>query len=81
MSDGSVPYGDHNFKRAAGRVQVRDEHSQTDIFAGVQKKFFGWPNFFATFGSSSAAVAASKKPAKDADSLWAAIDATANVGF
>jgi len=49
-SDGSVPYGDHNFKRASGRVQLRDEHSQTDLFAGWQKKFFGWPNLYTPFG-------------------------------
>jgi vitamin B12 transporter len=49
-SDGSVPFGDHNFKRASGRVQLRDEHSQTDLFAGWQKKFFGWPNLYTPFG-------------------------------
>ncbi len=49
-SDGSVPFGDHNFQRASGRVQLRDEHSQTDLFAGWQKKFFGWPNLYTPFG-------------------------------
>ena len=49
-SDGSVPFGDHNFKRVAGRVQLRDDHSQTDLFAGWQKKFFGWPNLYTPFG-------------------------------
>ncbi len=49
-SDGSVPFGDHNFQRAAGRVQLRDDHSQTDLFAGWQKKFFGWPNLYTPFG-------------------------------
>lgn len=49
-SDGSVPYGDHHFERASGRVQLRDEHSQTDLFAGRQKKFFGWPNLYTPFG-------------------------------
>jgi len=49
-SDGSVPFGDHNFKRASGRVQLRDAHSQTDFFAGWQKKFFGWPNLYTPFG-------------------------------
>ena len=51
-SDGSVPFGDHNFKRMAGRVQLRDEHSQTDLFAGWQKKFFGWPNLYTPFGDN-----------------------------
>jgi vitamin B12 transporter len=49
-SDGSVPYGDHDFKRASGRIQVRGPQSQTDLFAGVQKKFFGWPNLYTPFG-------------------------------
>ncbi len=49
-SDGSVPFGDHEFKRAAGRVQLRDAESQTDFFAGVQQKFFGWPNLYTPFG-------------------------------
>lgn len=49
-SDGSVPFGDHDFQRASGRVQLRDAHSQTDFFAGVQKKFFGWPNLYTPFG-------------------------------
>ena len=49
-SDGSIPYGDHDFKRVAGRVQLRGAHSQTDFFAGWQKKFFGWPNLYTPFG-------------------------------
>ena len=49
-SDGSVPFGDHNFQRAAGRIQLRGAQSQTDFFAGLQKKFFGWPNLYTPFG-------------------------------
>src|SRR6478609_7560321 len=49
-SDGSIPYGDHDFQRVAGRVQLRGAHSQTDFFAGWQKKFFGWPNLYTPFG-------------------------------
>jgi hypothetical protein len=49
-SDGSVPFGDHDFKRAAGRLQWRGANSQTDLFAGIQKKFFGWPNLYTPFG-------------------------------
>ena len=51
-SDGSVPFGDHDFQRAAGRIQLRGAQSQTDLFAGVQKKFFGWPNLYTPFGSN-----------------------------
>ncbi len=49
-SDGSVPFGDHEFKRFSGRVQLRDASSQTDLFFGWQKKFFGWPNLYTPFG-------------------------------
>jgi outer membrane receptor protein involved in Fe transport len=49
-SDGSVPYGDHDFQRAAGRVQLRGTQSQTDVFFGWQEKFFGWPNLYTPFG-------------------------------
>jgi hypothetical protein len=49
-SDGSIPYGDHDFRRVAGRVQLRGARSQTDFFAGWQKKFFGWPNLYTPFG-------------------------------
>ncbi len=50
QSDGSVPFGDHLFKRIAGRVQLAGEGSQTDLFAGWQAKFFGWPNLYTPFG-------------------------------
>lgn len=49
-SDGSVPFGDHDFQRATGRVQLRDKDTQTDFFAGTQHKFFGWPNLYTPFG-------------------------------
>lgn len=49
-SDGSVPFGDHDFKRVAGRVQLTGEGMQTDFFAGWQEKFFGWPNLYTPFG-------------------------------
>lgn len=49
-SDGSVPYGDHHFERFAARLQRRDARSQTDLFAGRQKKFLGWPNLYTPFG-------------------------------
>lgn len=35
------------FQRVAGRVQVRNERSQTDFFAGYQDKEFVWPNIYA----------------------------------
>jgi len=50
VSDGSVRYGDHDFKRASGRIQLRGAQRQTDFFAGSQQKFFGWPNLYTPFG-------------------------------
>lgn len=50
QGDGSVDGGDHEFARYAGRVQLRRGHAQTDLFAGYQSKFFGWPNLYTPFG-------------------------------
>jgi hypothetical protein len=50
QSDGSVDYGDHDFTRVSGRVQLQGPQSQTDIFYGSQQKFFGWPNMYTPFG-------------------------------
>jgi hypothetical protein len=49
-SDGSVPFGDHNFKRVATRLQQHGPSEQTDLFFGWQDKFFGWPNLYTPFG-------------------------------
>jgi vitamin B12 transporter len=48
--DGSLPAGDHDFQRVAGRLQWRRAGHQTDLFAGYQAKFFGWPNLYTPFG-------------------------------
>ena len=45
-SDGTIQYGDHNFDRTTGRVQLVGPNSQTDFFAGYQSKFFGWPGMY-----------------------------------
>lgn len=50
-SDGPIAYGDHTFGRVGGRLQVRGPRSQTDLFAGYQAKFFGWPNLYTPFNS------------------------------
>lgn len=49
-SDGSVPYGDHYFNRYNGRIQLQSALGQTDLVAGYQSKFFGWPNLYTPFG-------------------------------
>lgn len=51
-SDGSIAFGDHDFYRSSGRVQVLGPNSQTDLFAGYQEKFFGWPNMYTPFGAN-----------------------------
>ena len=50
QSDGAIPYGDHNFQRISGRVQLQGAAGQTDFFAGYQHKFFGWPDLYTPFG-------------------------------
>lgn len=48
-SDGPVPGGDHDLSRVAARAQWRDAASRTDLVAGYQDKFFGWPNLYTPF--------------------------------
>lgn len=47
-SDGTIPYGDHAFDRTSGRFQLLGPDSQTDLFAGYQDKFYGWPGMYST---------------------------------
>lgn len=51
-SDGGVPNGDSDFSRADARIQLANKISQTDLFAGYQAKFFGWPNLYTPYGSN-----------------------------
>ena len=52
-SDGTIPFGDHNFDRTTGRIQLIGPDSQSDFFAGYQSKFFGWPEMYAApYGSN-----------------------------
>lgn len=48
-SDGTIENGDHDFHRTSGRIQLVGPSSQTDLFFGSQKKFFGWPNMYTPF--------------------------------
>jgi len=48
--DGTIAFGDHRFSRVNGRLQLAGDGSQTDLFAGYQAKFFGWPNLYTPFG-------------------------------
>jgi len=75
-SDGSRPFGEHDFLRLAGRVQLQGARSQTDLFAGYQAKFFGWPNLYTPFGFNetenlqTVLVAANHRAAYGTGSWW-----------
>lgn len=51
-SAGSIPWGDHEFWRSNVRLQLSGSGGQTDVFAGYQSKFFGWPNLYTPFNSN-----------------------------
>ncbi|MFP4157275.1 MAG: TonB-dependent receptor plug domain-containing protein [Opitutales bacterium] len=40
-SEGTQAFSDHDFFRSGARFQLVGPHSQTDLFAGYQSKFFG----------------------------------------
>ncbi|MEZ0218650.1 MAG: TonB-dependent receptor [Rariglobus sp.] len=46
-SDGTRTFGGHEFSRFNVRLQMANDVSQTDLFAGRQDKEFGWPNMYA----------------------------------
>jgi vitamin B12 transporter len=50
-SDGSRPFGEHEFTRYNARLQLAGEKGQTDLFYGYQSKFFGWPNLYTPFAN------------------------------
>lgn len=52
QSQGSVPFGEHEFNRIGGRFQLASESAQTDLYAGYQAKTFGWPNLYTPFNSN-----------------------------
>ena len=49
--DGTLPFGDHEFKRFAGHFQLGDEGGETNLLIGYQDKFFGWPGMYTGFAS------------------------------
>ncbi|MSU49187.1 MAG: TonB-dependent receptor [Opitutus sp.] len=50
-SDGSIPFGEHEFDRLNLRLQRVDATAQTDVFGGYQGKRFGWTNLYTPFNS------------------------------
>jgi vitamin B12 transporter len=55
-ADGSRTFGSHELTRFNARLQLADDVSQTDLFAGRQDKQFGWPNMYAARNLVSPAV-------------------------
>lgn len=51
-SDGSLPFGEHDFTRLSGRLQLQGAASQTDLSVGYQEKTFGWTNMYTPFNSN-----------------------------
>jgi vitamin B12 transporter len=49
--DGTIQYGDHDFKRYGLHLQHRDAGGQSDILLAYQDKFYGWPGAFTGFAS------------------------------
>lgn len=45
-SQGTRTNGDIHSQRVSGRIQLRTLDSQTDLFAGYQRKYFSWPNLY-----------------------------------
>ena len=50
VADGTVKDGDHDFERVAGRIELTTGLGRSQLFAGYQSKFFGWPNLYTPFG-------------------------------
>jgi vitamin B12 transporter len=48
---GLIPWGDHDFNRVDARLQLSGPGTQTDLFAGYQKMFYGWPDMYTPFNS------------------------------
>lgn len=49
--DGTLPYGDHEFKRFTGHFQLLDDGQESNVIIGYQDKFFGWPGAYTGFSS------------------------------
>ena len=49
--NGTVPFGDFRFDRADARVEFASPGASTDLFAGYQASFFGWPDLYTPFNS------------------------------
>ena len=49
--DGTLPYGDHDFRRVSGQYRWLGANSETQLLLGYQDKFMGWPGMYTGFAS------------------------------
>ena len=49
--DGTLPFGDHDFKRFSGHLQLLGDRRESNVIFGYQDKFFGWPGAYTGFAS------------------------------
>jgi len=49
--DGTLPNGDHEFKRFSGQLQLLAPRAETNLLLGYHDKFFGWPGAYTGFAS------------------------------
>lgn len=49
--DGTLPYGDHDFRRVAGQYRWLGASSETQLLLGYHDKFTGWPGMYTGFAS------------------------------
>ncbi len=49
--DGTVAFGDHDFKRFSAQYEHSQGGSDTRVLLGYQDKFFGWPGAYTGFAS------------------------------
>ncbi|MFA6963048.1 MAG: TonB-dependent receptor [Opitutaceae bacterium] len=47
--EGTRSFGEHDFSRYNARLQLRNDASQTDFFAGHQSKEFSWVNLYTPY--------------------------------
>lgn len=49
--DGTLPYGDHDFKRFSAHLQRAAGNSESNLLLGYHDKFFGWPGAYTGFAA------------------------------
>jgi len=49
--DGTLPNGDHDFRRVSGQYRWLGANSETQLLLGYHDKFMGWPGMYTGFAS------------------------------